>query len=37
MTTIRRKKEWSKEIISIEGKERLNHHNKYGWSFVDYL
>jgi hypothetical protein len=30
MTTIRREKEWSKEIISIEGKERLSHHNKFG-------
>jgi len=30
--------EWFKEILTIEeGKERLQQHSNYGWSFVDYL
>lgn len=38
MIVIRRESEWLKEVITTEeGKERLREHNKYGWSFVDYL
>jgi hypothetical protein len=39
MTTIKRGNyEWFKETITIdERKERLRIHNKYGWSFLDYL
>jgi hypothetical protein len=37
MFVIRRENEWLKEILTIEGKERLRQHSNYGWSFVDYL
>jgi hypothetical protein len=38
MIVIRRESELLKEVITIEeGKERWREHNKYGWSFVDYL
>jgi hypothetical protein len=38
MIVIIRKNEWLKEILMIEeGKERLQQHSNYGWSFVDYL
>jgi hypothetical protein len=38
MSIIRRKKEWLKEILTIEeGKKRLRQHSSYGWSFMDYL
>ncbi len=38
MFVIIRKNEWLKEILTIEkGKERLQQHSSYGWSFVDYL
>jgi hypothetical protein len=38
MYVIRRENEWLKEILMIEkGKERLQQHSSYGWSFVEYL
>jgi hypothetical protein len=38
MSIIRRENEWLKEILRIQkGKERLQQHSSYGWSFVDYL
>jgi hypothetical protein len=38
MSIIRKKNESLKEILTIEkGKEKLQQHSNYGWSFVDYL